>query len=179
MNPTPDLPAVRLAENPAPILEDVFRRIEQERMQGIPILNRALRVEGVGFQEWEGKWVGVLLTPWFMNFMVLPMPGTAWPRVERGNTHPWHLPLGRMDCMAGYEEEFGDYHMCSLFSPVLQFEDHEAARIAAQAALDAILGPPKSEESPPGPVRKLAENAVKPMSKRDFLTGKLFRESGR
>lgn len=175
----PDGPAVTHAQSPAPLLEDVFRRIERERMQGIPILNRALRVESVGFREWEGKWVGVLLTPWFMNFMLLPGPGTPWPRVARGDTYPWHLPLGRMDCMAGHEEEFGDYHMCSLFSPVLQFEDHEAARIAAQAALEAILSPPKTEEPPPGPVRRLADNAGKPLSKRDFLTGKLFRDTGR
>jgi len=176
MSTTTDAAPPGHALNPAPLLEEVFRRIERERMQGIPILNRALEVEAVGFREWQGKWVGVLLTPWFMNFMVLPMPGTAWPRVRRGDTHPWHLPLGRMDCMAGHEEEFGDYHMCSLMSPVLQFEDHEAARIAARAALDAVMSPPRGDESPKGPVRKLAEGARKPMSKRDFLAGKLFRE---
>jgi len=176
MGMTADTAVPGHADNPAPLLESVFRRIERERMQGIPILNRALGVEAVGFREWQGKWIGVLLTPWFMNFMVLPMPGTAWPRVTRGETHPWHLPLGRMDCLAGHEEEFGDYHMCSLMSPVLQFEDHDAAVIAARAAMDAVMTPPKAEDPAPGPVRKLVEGAAKPMSKRDFLAGKLFRE---
>ena len=38
----------------------------------MPIYNPTLAVEAVGFREHEGRQVGVVLTPWFMNLTVLP-----------------------------------------------------------------------------------------------------------
>ncbi|WP_059287489.1 [NiFe]-hydrogenase assembly chaperone HybE [Aquitalea magnusonii] len=65
------------ATTPAPQLEALFRDIAASRMQGIPILNPALQVEAIGFQQWGGPqgrlWAGVLLTPWFMNLLLLPI----------------------------------------------------------------------------------------------------------
>jgi [NiFe] hydrogenase assembly HybE family chaperone len=161
--------------NPAPLLEQAFSRIERERMQAIPILNHALRVETVGFQEWDGKWIGVLITPWFMNLMLLPGSGGQWPVVSPGTLHAWPLPHARMEFMAGHEESVGEYHFCSLSSAVFQFENQEAAHAVALAAMDTLMSPPKAEAQRAGPVRQLAENIDKPMSKRDFLAGRVFR----
>ncbi|HEX6828207.1 MAG TPA: [NiFe]-hydrogenase assembly chaperone HybE, partial [Burkholderiales bacterium] len=66
-------------------------------------------------------------------------------------------------------------HLCSLMSPVLQLEDHEAARTAARAALATLLAPPAPKEEPPGPLGTISANVEKPMSKREFLTGRVFR----
>ena len=41
-------------------------------MKGMPIYNPTLAVEAVGFREHEGRQVGVMVTPWFMNLTVLP-----------------------------------------------------------------------------------------------------------
>jgi [NiFe] hydrogenase assembly HybE family chaperone len=163
------------AENPAPVLERAFARIERERMRDVPILNPRLRVEAVGFRPWQGHWIGVLVTPWFMNAMVLPGAGAGWPARNGGDAHVWPLPIGPCEFIAGREDEIGEYHLCSLMSPVLQLEDQDAARIAARAALDTLLSPPAPQEEPPGPLRTIAENAGKPMSKREFLSGRVFR----
>lgn len=169
-------PAPRaFAENPGPLLERAFGRIERERMRDVPILNSALRVEAVGFRPFQGHWIGVLVTPWFLNALVLPGSGAAWPARRVGDAHAWALPIGNCEFIAGYEEEIGEYHLCSLMSPVLQLEDQEAARIAARAALDTLLAPPAPKEEPAGPLKKLEENVEKPMSKREFLSGRVFR----
>jgi [NiFe] hydrogenase assembly HybE family chaperone len=163
------------AENPAPALERAFARIERERMRDVPILNPALRVEAVGFQPFQGHWIGILVTPWFLNALVLPGTGAEWPVRNSGDAHAWPLPIGNCEFIAGHEEEIGEYHLCSLMSPVLQLEDQDAARIAARAALDTLLAPPASRGEPAGPLQKLQENAGKPMSKREFLSGRVFR----
>jgi [NiFe] hydrogenase assembly HybE family chaperone len=163
------------AESPGPALERAFARIQRERMRDVPILNPRLRVEAVGFRPWQGHWIGILVTPWFMNALVLPGAGAEWPARKVGDAHVWPLPIGPCEFIAGCEEEVGEYHLCSLMSPVLAIEDQEAARIAARAALETLLAPPAPKEEPAGPLKKLEKNAGKPMSKREFLSGRVFR----
>ena len=176
MEPEASLAPRAWAEDPAPVLERAFARIERERMRDVPILNSALRVEAVGFRPFQGHWIGILVTPWFLNALVLPGSGAPWPARRVGDAHAWALPIGYCEFIAGYEEEIGEYHLCSLMSPVLQLEDQEAARIAARAALDTLLAPPAPKEAAAaGPLKKLEESAGKPMSKREFLSGRVFR----
>ncbi|AGK57344.1 rubredoxin [Hyphomicrobium denitrificans 1NES1] len=123
-------------------LEDAFRRIEAERMNGVPILNPRLNVEAIGERQWNGLRCLVLVTPWFINLMLFPMTqeqGEAWSKLAMGSSVSYRFPAGRFDFLVGDEDGLGRYQMCSLFSPVLEFESHEAAQIAARAALDAIF----------------------------------------
>ncbi|HET9701308.1 MAG TPA: [NiFe]-hydrogenase assembly chaperone HybE [Burkholderiales bacterium] len=176
MEPAAEVAPRAWTESPAPALERAFGRIERERMRDVPILNGALRVEAVGFQPFQGHWIGILVTPWFLNALVLPGTGAAWPARGIGDAQVWALPIGACEFIAGHEEEIGEYHLCSLMSPVLQLEDQEAARSAARAALDTLLAPPAPKEEPAGPLKKLEENVGKPMSKREFLSGRVFRD---
>ena len=64
-------------------LVDHFRRVHIERMQGMPILNPALEVQAVGFRELEEHLLGVLITPWFMNLVLLP-GNDEWSEREQG-----------------------------------------------------------------------------------------------
>ena len=43
--------------------------------------------------------------------------------------------------LAGREGELGEYLSCSLFSPVLEFADHDIARQMAEACLQALFDP--------------------------------------
>ncbi len=125
-------------------LERCFADIEKERMEGIPILNQSLRVGAIGMREWQGYWLCVLLTPWFMNAMLLPGgtgPDNEEPEpVQVGTKQDFAFPAGQFEFIRGDEPAIGAYWMCSLFSPVLEFADQEAAEAAAEAALDAMLG---------------------------------------
>lgn len=128
--------------NPASRLEVAFRHIAERRMAGIPILNAVLEVEAIGFVRYGGWWLGVLLTPWCMNLMLLE-DEAALPAVPPAGEVLLTLPGAELPFMAGYEEQVGDYRMCSLFSPVLEFADQASARATAQAVLAELLPPPR------------------------------------
>jgi [NiFe] hydrogenase assembly HybE family chaperone len=146
-------------------LEATFSAIQRERMQDVPILNQALAVQAVGMRAWQGHWLGVLVTPWFINLVVLPADGPWRSTADRESV--WYaFPSGRFEFIAGSEPGLGEYHACSLFSPVLEFVDHETARETARIALESLFDPSLLGEKP------ATRNPDGPgMSRRDFLRG--------
>jgi [NiFe] hydrogenase assembly HybE family chaperone len=120
-------------------LERLYRRIGQERMQGLPLLNPALRVKAIGFRQWQGRCLGVLVTPWFMNLMLLPSEGDEWRHLQIGEKQLHQLPSGPYEFIVGEEADIGRYQMCSLFSPMFEFADQETAEAAARAAMEALM----------------------------------------
>ncbi|WP_293762057.1 [NiFe]-hydrogenase assembly chaperone HybE [uncultured Aquitalea sp.] len=145
-------------DSPAFELETVFGLIEATRMAGVPLLNPALRVEAIGFRRWSpgaaetdlaGElWAGVMLTPWFMNLMLLPaLPGTL-PPVPPGGEIRLALPGGDMPFLAGHEAGLGHYCLCSLFSPVTEFADQDTARETALEILRLMFPPPPPAHAP-------------------------------
>lgn len=149
-------------------LDSVTRLVNHYRhaamhMKGMPIYNPTLAVEGVGFREHLGRQVGVVVTPWFMNLTVLPAPqdlGT-W-RV--GEVARLVFPSGLYDFVVSEAGDTGLIATCSLFSPMQDFSDHEAAQVAALAAADALFEP----DTPEQPAEPKPAPAV---SRRKFLGG--------
>jgi [NiFe] hydrogenase assembly HybE family chaperone len=142
-----------LAASPGARLEAAFRRVALTRMHDIPILNPALGVEAIGLRRWrpgsveaetlDGPfWLGILLTPWFMNLLLLPAGAEALPAVPPGGEIILSLPGGDLPFMAGREDGIGEYRLCSLFSPVLQFADQDSARATALEVLRLLFPPP-------------------------------------
>ncbi|MCF6209603.1 MAG: [NiFe]-hydrogenase assembly chaperone HybE [Gammaproteobacteria bacterium] len=128
-------------------LEAVFSAIQRERMVDIPILNPRLEVRAVGFQDWDGHWLGVLITPWFMNLMLLPGEGKIWPEMATGDKLSHVLPSGRYEFIVGDENDIGQYQMCSLFSPMFEFEDQAAVVATAEAVMAAIFDQANKDEA--------------------------------
>lgn len=128
-------------------LESTFTAIQHQRMADIPILNPRLRVQAVGFKDWEGRCLGVLITPWFMNLMLLPQEGDEWHDLPSGTKVTHTFPSGRYEFIVGDEEGIGHYQMCSLFSPMFEFEDQAAAVATAEAVLDAIFDEGNRDET--------------------------------
>ncbi len=54
-------------------LEAHFRDVNMRAMADVPICNPALDVACVGFREWNGQALGIVLTPWFMNIALAPL----------------------------------------------------------------------------------------------------------
>jgi [NiFe] hydrogenase assembly HybE family chaperone len=160
-------------------VQSAFERVQRERMTGLPFVNQALGVELVGLHRWRGLWLGVLITPWFMNLILLPgdggganddSPPARWPAVRTGDYARFVFPAGVLSFLAGHEGEAGDYLACSLFSPMFEFADHEAARQTAEACLAALFDTAASAE----PADEAQDGAAAPaaVSKRDFLRGR-------
>ena len=145
-------------------LESAFTRIQRERMADVPLLNPALRVQAVGFGVREEYCLGVLITPWFMNLILLPGTGDDWQGHRPGSKRTCTFPSGVYEFIAGHEDGLGPYQACSLFSPVLEFEDQTAALAAAEAALEAVMEAPEAPQPEPGAMER-------PISRRDLLRG--------
>ncbi len=166
-----------------PTLKDriisTFQMIHEERMAGIPILNSKLDVDAVGFERFEDHFVGILVTPWFMNLMLLPVqdpPSDGAVSVNQpqiGSNINVSLPAGRFEFIAGYEDALGPFMSCSLFSPMFEFADQETAMITAQSAYSEVMTPPQDEteaetkEAAPKPAAPPKE-----FSRRNLLRGK-------
>ena len=157
-------------------VQGAFERVRRERMAGLPFLNEALSIELVGLRRWRGLWLGVLVTPWFMNLLLLPGDGVAdgdevpaiWPATLTGEYAPFSFPAGVLSFLAGNEGEVGDYLSCSLFSPVFEFADHDTARQTAEACLAALFDAATAAKPP-----VVADHAAPDSrSKRDFLRGR-------
>ena len=147
-------------------LEICYERILRERMQDIPILNHAIRVEAVGFHEWQDKAFGILITPWFMNIVVAELDEEK-PDVTA--SFELSLPAGRFDFLPSSEEGVGSFAMCSLSSPMFDYEDHAAAVATAHAALDALFVAEETDSEDSEPPKPAAE--PKRVSRRELFTG--------
>ena len=159
--------------DPSARLEAAFRRIWKTRMADLPFLNPALRVESVGFRPWQGQWLGALVTPWSLNLVLMPGEG-EWEALPMGGERFAVLPAGRFRFIAGSDGELGEYHACSLFSPALEFVDHESARATAEAALAALFDAANAPGANGYQPSEMEEQPAKPadVSKRDFLRGR-------
>ncbi|CCD88850.1 hydrogenase expression/formation protein hupJ [Bradyrhizobium sp. ORS 285] len=140
-------------------LADVYREIGDRTMRELPIYHDALTVEAIGFTAIDGRAIGIIVTPWFMNVMT-PADGDVGSAVEIA------LPAGPFEFTIGDIAGVGRIASCSLFSPMSEFEDMAAARVAANAALAALMAP--SEETTP----TRAEPASR-IDRRAFLRGTL------
>ncbi|WP_162530155.1 [NiFe]-hydrogenase assembly chaperone HybE [Stappia sp. BW2] len=119
-------------------LEACFRQVHAERMTGIPILNGKLGVRAVGIAPWNGFWFGVLITPWFMNLVLLPQEADE-EIIRSGEKRLFAFPAGPFEFIRGHEDGLGPFWMCSLFSPVFEFEEMETAEATAIAALAGLM----------------------------------------
>ena len=118
-------------------IEGTFTRIAATRMAGVPVMNPALSVAMRGLRRHGGHWVGVLVTPWFMNLLLLPVADDGARRV--GEKTALALPSGGYEGIWGHEDALGGYWSCSLFSPMFDFADQETAVATADAALAEIM----------------------------------------
>lgn len=102
-----------------------FDDIYEQRMQGLPFVNRALEVEAVGFCSWKSFELGVLITPWFMNLILLPESDTD---IGQGHKINAKFPSGDLEFTTARDEELGLYLSAVLFSSVMSFASQDTAR---------------------------------------------------
>lgn len=180
MSATPVAPGPRLhGVSPAAALEAAFTRIERERMAGMAMLQPGLRVEAIGLQRWQGHWLGALLTPWFLNLVLVPGRDEGWSAAAEGARVFHRFPAGDFAFLGNHEPEIGEFQTCSLYSPVDLFQTQQAGRETALAALQMLLAPPAAQPAAGGCSGAAAARpaevpiATPPQwSKRRFLLGR-------
>ena len=166
-------------ENPTEAVEATFFRIQQEQMADVPILNPALQVEAVDFQRWQGHWLGVIVTPWCMNLLMVPASQENWESVGTNKRRFVHFPRGDFAFLGSESAELGEYQSCSLFSPMANFPNQTEAVLTARASLLGLLAP--LQPAAPVAAKGTQTDGEGPsMSRRRFFSlGSLREERGR
>ncbi|MET0091355.1 MAG: [NiFe]-hydrogenase assembly chaperone HybE [Candidatus Thiodiazotropha sp.] len=136
-------------ENLSRNVEAVFKLIEQEQMQGIPILNPALRVETLGFQTFEGRAVGIVITPWMMNLMLLPAEGEDWSGLKTGDKTRHRFPANEFPFMVNEFDGIGICQTHSPYSPMHEFMDQDHAVAAAESFMQTLMTPVENPDTDP------------------------------
>lgn len=144
------------------VLERVFTQIARTRMDGVPVQNPALRVQAVGFatsqadDNSDSTLVGVLITPWFMNLVRLPelMHQGASTSLAPGCKALRRVGAQGFEFIGAFEEELGAFEACSLFSPMFEFADHQAALATATEVLTLLRKPLTADSAPAIPSRR-------------------------
>ena len=160
--------------DPGARLQAVFANIAATRMADVPILNLALRVEAVGFREWEGRWIGVLVTPWTINLVLLPGQDAPLEPLLLDQKQVWAFPSGTYEFMGLNEPALGPCHICPLISPVTDFATHDEALAVAHEIAASLL---RDDLAQDGELDGMIEQARlkgeslahKQLSRRDFL----------
>jgi [NiFe] hydrogenase assembly HybE family chaperone len=185
---TETVPATAPLPDPSPRLNAAFVEVAR-RMSGLGFLNPALQVEAVAFEPWQGHWLGVMVTPWFMNLVLLPRQHESWQPLAVGAKRKLRFPAGVYEFIGADDAMVGEHKTCSLFSPMLEFEDQAAARLVARLAREALFDAanaeapeyPRANLSPsaqgtstaPAANDRAAAAPAVAVSKRDFLRGRL------
>ena len=156
---------------PGALLEAHYRHLWMTHMHDMPFVNPALGVEAVGFRRHEGDWLGVMVTPWFLNLFLIYGGGALWGDIPAGERRYLNLPCGTLQFLADDDPDLGPYQYCPLIAPVSVLPDMATARQAALEALATVLVPPP--ETPADPVaksREAVDEEPKLVSRRSFLS---------
>jgi len=117
-----------------------YRAVAEGAMAGMPVCNPALGVADVGFRPHAGQAIGIVVTPWFMNVVAARLPDAPRPpSAAPGAIVRAALPGGEIDMIVGDLDGFGRIDACSLFSPMQNFADMDAALEAARAAMAELF----------------------------------------
>jgi [NiFe] hydrogenase assembly HybE family chaperone len=165
--------------DPSAALEARFREVADTRMRGLPFVNPALADEAVGFAPWEARWLGVMVTPWFINLVLAPLEPSAWHSIGQGGKLRYRFPAGDYEFIGANEPGIGEFQTCSLFSPALEFEDQTTARFVAERARAALLDAANRaehvvEDSRPRPIARIEQALDETVSRRDVLRGRFL-----
>ncbi|QFT81222.1 Rubredoxin [Roseovarius sp. THAF27] len=116
-----------------------FREIWHAKMRDVPMVNKLLSVEAVGFRMVDGRPLGVLVSPWFMNLVQLPGEDEDWSGLTPGAKELIAFPSGDYEFIHNTRDMIGGYKACSLFSPMGDFQTQLQAQEVARAIMVALF----------------------------------------
>lgn len=146
-----------------------YRAIAVE-MAELPIVNPRLSVDALGFREWNGGHAGIVVTPWFMNVVIVLPEGSRV--VEPGTRVARQFPAGQLEFVTSVLDGVGPIEGCSLISPMGQFRDMPHALEVARDAANALFTAPVTKE--PAPVVETAPSKPEPAPSRRDLFRRAF-----
>ncbi len=139
-------------------------------VRDLPFYNERLAIETIDFGPFDDGILGVLVTPWFMNLMLLPEPpelAVDWNRI--GQKRLVQLPRGPRHFRYGGDEVLGVYWLHSLHSPMSAFNDQARVSQVARTTLETLMTP-----EPAGASAVATAGTPQRPDRRAFLRGRLL-----
>ncbi len=127
------------AQSIASTVEQVFTKIHLENMQGIPILNPRIHVQTLGFQLFEGRMIGIVITPWLMAMIMFQSEDEDWSELALGRKMPHVFPAKKIKFMVNEFDGLGVCQTHSLHSPMNAFSNQQHALAVARDFIDTLL----------------------------------------
>lgn len=115
-----------------------FEIIARRHMRGLPIVNPKLSVEAAGARQLGEHRVCVLISPWFMNLVLLP-GSDAWAGVDQGHVCDVTLPGDTIAFTVCHDDVIGTFLTAVMFRTVSDFPDQETARRVAMEILTRLF----------------------------------------
>jgi [NiFe] hydrogenase assembly HybE family chaperone len=116
-----------------------FNEVWHAKMRDVPMVNKLLHVQAVGWRMHEGRPLGVLISPWFMNLIQLPGEGEDWSGLTATEKEVISFASGEYEFIHNVREMTGGYKACSLFSPMGDFKTQQQAVEVAEAVMVALF----------------------------------------
>ncbi|WP_052760970.1 [NiFe]-hydrogenase assembly chaperone HybE [Sedimenticola thiotaurini] len=138
---------------PADQITQAFRQIEQNQMRGLPVCNAKLTTEVVGLRRFDQYWLGVLITPWTLQLILLPATDRA-ENLPEGACRTMQFPQGEIVFMASDNPDLGTYLACSLMSPLHDYPSQAVIRNTAEEVMSLLFQ--SAETQPQGESVKVA-----------------------
>lgn len=162
-------------------LKSTFEDILHSRMHDIPVVNHDLQVWLSPLQNWQQYLLGVLVTPWFMNIILGPTSNDMIVQLQAqkiGCKQTFDFPSGAYEFTLAHEKNVGPFWGCSLFSPMFDFVNQQAAMDTASAVLDQLMqeNPEQLNRPKNTAIETPSANhslATKKLSRRNLLTATL------
>jgi [NiFe] hydrogenase assembly HybE family chaperone len=136
-------------------------RTADATMRDLPIYNRDLGIEAHGFRSLDGdSLAGILITPWFMNLVLLPQQFEPLDPARYGEGRKVDFPAGARRFRYAGDAVIGAIWTSALHSPMDVFRSQPQARAEARLRMTEAMTPPA------------ADRDAKPCpSRRSFFTG--------
>lgn len=120
-------------------VQAVFSGINETSMAGLPIVNTMVDVDAIGFQEFDGRVIGVIITPWLMTLALFPGDDDDWSDVKVGDKARFTFPSRDYEFLANEVEGVGTYYGYAMYSPMHEFDHHDHAVAGATAFLELLM----------------------------------------
>jgi [NiFe] hydrogenase assembly HybE family chaperone len=152
----PDAPSTKRpilhTENPGGLVERILGADTGEIA-----VNPLLKCTSVGFCRYRGDWLGVVITPWLMDLVLLPGCGELWGDIPPGQRRYVDLPQGTVAFSAAESPELGSYQHAPLVASVATLPDMSAAVGLANQVMAEICMASRPPETPSPTLREPGE----------------------
>jgi len=140
-------------------VDTYFNEVYENSMSDLPIVNHKLDVAVISFSQLKpGRYLGVLVTPWFINMLFKLVDDTGEDlhktifTQKTGETVQLKFPAGQYEFIVNYDDALGYFYSCALVSDMHTLNSQEDALTLANECKSLLFDNTMSEPAEEQPL---------------------------